>query len=64
MDDNFFALGGHSLLGTQLVNRIQRTFQVDFPLTALFEAPTLAEQALLIEDLILTEIEQLGEVNI
>jgi acyl-coenzyme A synthetase/AMP-(fatty) acid ligase len=64
VDDDFFALGGHSLLGTQLVTRIRRAFQVDFPLAALFDAPKLADQALLIEDLILTEIEQLSEADI
>ena len=64
LEDNFFALGGHSLLGTQLVARIRRAFQVDFPLSALFEAPILADQALFIEDLVLTEIEQLSEAEV
>ena len=62
-EDDFFALGGHSLLGTQLVTRIRRTFQVDFPLATLFEIPKLMDQALFIEDLILSEIEQLSEVE-
>ncbi|MEO9028660.1 MAG: amino acid adenylation domain-containing protein [Ktedonobacteraceae bacterium] len=59
VDDDFFMLGGHSLLGTQLVTRIHRAFQVDFPLATLFEVPILADQALFIEDLILTEIERI-----
>ncbi|MDB9510453.1 amino acid adenylation domain-containing protein [Kamptonema animale CS-326] len=41
--DNFFEVGGHSLLATQLLTKVRETFQVEFPLSELFEVQTIAE---------------------
>jgi amino acid adenylation domain-containing protein len=47
--DNFFHLGGHSLLTTQLLYRLRAAFQVEIELSAFFDAPTIAGLAEAIE---------------
>jgi len=49
VDDNLFDLGGHSLLITRIISRIRKSFNVEIPIHAFFETPTLSGIATAIE---------------
>jgi acyl transferase domain-containing protein len=48
VEDSFFDLGGHSLIAVRLFASVKREFAVEFPISVLFEAPTIAKCAALI----------------
>ncbi|MCI0485175.1 MAG: amino acid adenylation domain-containing protein [Blastocatellia bacterium] len=74
--DSFFDLGGHSLLATQIISRVRDYFQVEVPLSAVFESPTVAGLALAVTqqqfeleesgnaDLLLEELESLSDEEV
>jgi amino acid adenylation domain-containing protein len=49
LEDNFFDLGGHSLMLVTLFSRINREFEMRLPITAIFETSNLAELAKLLK---------------
>ncbi len=51
LEDDFFDLGGHSLMATRLLAQVRRQFQVDVPLRRMFEQPTLRAVAAVIDEL-------------
>lgn len=51
IQDNFFALGGTSLLGTRIITRLCQATGVEFTLRMLLDAPTIAEFAMVIDHL-------------
>ncbi|MEH1959442.1 MAG: SDR family oxidoreductase [Nostoc sp.] len=62
--DSFFALGGDSLTGSVMINQLRDDFQIEVPVRALFEAPTVAELSLFIEKIILEELEELTDEEV
>ncbi len=61
VDENFFLLGGHSLLGTQLITRISEAFGVELSLRTLFSSPTIQELSSEIEQLIFAQLEAMSD---
>jgi acyl carrier protein len=43
--DDFFSLGGHSLMGAEVIDQVREHFKIDLPLGQLFETPTVAAVA-------------------
>ena len=50
VEDSFFDLGGHSLIAVRLFAKVRKAFRVDFPISILFEAPTIRACAALIAE--------------
>jgi amino acid adenylation domain-containing protein/non-ribosomal peptide synthase protein (TIGR01720 family) len=49
-DDNFFAIGGHSLSATQVISRVNRLFSVELPLKTIFESPTVRQMGVSVDE--------------
>jgi amino acid adenylation domain-containing protein len=49
-DDDFFEVGGHSLLAVKIATRLRAAFDVDVPLTLLFDHPTVSALARALDD--------------
>jgi amino acid adenylation domain-containing protein len=61
VDDDFFSAGGHSLLATRAIGRMRQAFTPALPLTLMFECPTPARAAAMVEEILLAEIAELSD---
>jgi amino acid adenylation domain-containing protein len=59
--DGFFELGGHSLLAVQVLARVRSAFGIDIPLGRLFEASTVEQLALAVEEFLIGQLDGLSE---
>lgn len=62
--DNFFNLGGHSLMGAQIIAKVRDVFGVDLSLRSLFDEPTVAGISLAIEELIHAKLAAMSEEEV
>jgi acyl carrier protein len=62
--DDFFGLGGDSLMAIRAVFRIRKAVGVELPVRVFFERPNVAELAEAVEDLLLAEIEAMSEQEV
>ncbi|MET1077261.1 MAG: beta-ketoacyl synthase N-terminal-like domain-containing protein [Pseudomonas sp.] len=56
LDDNFFTLGGHSLVALQIIARLRSEFAVEIPAASAYAAPTVKAMAQVIDDLLVAQI--------
>lgn len=63
-NDNFFRLGGHSLLGAQLIAKIQHTFDVELSLRSLFDHPTVSGIAAEISKSIHAKLNEMSDAEV
>ena len=59
--DNFFNLGGHSLMGAQLIAKVHQRFAVELSLRSLFDHPTIAGISAEIERLLFAKVETMTD---
>jgi amino acid adenylation domain-containing protein len=59
--DNFFLLGGHSLMGAQVIAKVRDIFDVELNLRNVFESPTVSKLAAKIEASLTTKLESMSE---
>ena len=64
VDDDFFLVGGHSLLGTQVVVRAREAFGVDLTLFHLFDGRTAATLATIVERLVIEKLDAMSDDEI
>jgi len=60
-DDNFFSMGGHSLLGSQLAIRVRSAFEIELALRDVFETRTVARLAERVERLAVEKLARMSE---
>jgi amino acid adenylation domain-containing protein len=64
VDDDFFHLGAHSLLGAQIIARVRNVFGTELKLLDVFDAPTVAQLSVKIEEALTKQLSQMSEAEV
>jgi amino acid adenylation domain-containing protein len=64
VDDDFFHLGAHSLLGAQIIARVRSVFGAELKLLDVFDAPTVAQLSVRIEQALSRQLSQMSEAEV
>lgn len=64
VQDDFFELGAHSLLGAQIIARVRGTFGAELKLLDVFDAPTVAQLSLRIEDALTRHLNSMSDAEV
>jgi len=64
VDDDFFVLGGHSLLGAQVVARVRGVFGTELRLLDVFDAPTVAELSQKIDQALANQLDSMTDEEV
>lgn len=62
--DKFFELGGHSLQVAQVASKAREAFQLELDIRKFFNLPTVADQAVMVEEEMLKEVEGLSDEEV
>ncbi|NGO07968.1 amino acid adenylation domain-containing protein [Streptomyces sp. HC44] len=62
--DSFFAVGGNSILAIRLIAALRAEYEIDLPVRALFEGPTVAALAESVETCIRNEIDMMSDLDV
>ncbi len=64
VDDDFFHLGAHSLLGAQIIARVRNVFGADLKLLDVFDSPTVAQLSVKIEEALTNQLNKMSEAEV
>ena len=64
VDDDFFHLGAHSLLGAQIIARVRNVFGAELKLLDVFDAPTVAQLSVKIEEALTRQLSEMSEAEV
>jgi amino acid adenylation domain-containing protein len=64
VNDDFFRLGAHSLLGAQIVARVRNVFGAELKLLDVFDAPNVAKLSVKIEEALANQLAEMSETEV